>query len=62
MKHCRKMNRPTSAGGEVLLGRGKGGDDVWSDTNLTGLKNKIKIHAINLANTNRRWRFKAMMS
>jgi hypothetical protein len=34
-----------SDGGEVVLGRGKGGDDTnWTNTNLTGLKNKENSH------------------
>jgi hypothetical protein len=33
--------------GEVAPGRKKGGDDTsWADMNLTGQKNKNKIHAV----------------
>jgi hypothetical protein len=31
-----------SAGGEMVVGRGKGGDDTsWTDINFTGLKKKF---------------------
>jgi hypothetical protein len=43
----------TSAEGEAAAGRRKGGDNAsWPDMNFTGLKMK-KIHAIDLAATNR---------
>jgi hypothetical protein len=52
-KCCRKMKRVSLAGGEVPLERGKGGDDVWAEANLTGPKMK-KIHAVDSAGTNGR--------
>jgi hypothetical protein len=42
----------TSVRGEAALGREKGGDNVsWADMNLTGSKNKIKIHTVGSATT-----------
>jgi hypothetical protein len=33
------------AGGEVIPGRGKGGEDAsWAEANLTGAKNKENSH------------------
>jgi hypothetical protein len=40
----------TSARGEAVPGRGKGGDDAsWADVNLTGPK---KIHMVDSVDTN----------
>jgi hypothetical protein len=42
----------TSTGGEVAVGRGKGGADAsWADTNLS-MKKLKKIHAVNSASIN----------
>jgi hypothetical protein len=41
---CRKIKWVTSAGGDVPPGKGKGGDDVWANQNLTGPKNKENSH------------------
>jgi hypothetical protein len=48
----RHSGMATSAGGEAVPGRGKGGDNAgWADVNLIGRKMK-KNHAIDLAVVN----------
>jgi hypothetical protein len=52
-----------SAEGGAAMERGKGGDNAsWIDVNLTGPKNKKKIHAIDSAASNGHRRFKTMMN
>jgi hypothetical protein len=51
MKRCWEMKQASLVGGEVPLGREKGGDDVWAEANLTGPKMK-KINAVDSAATN----------
>jgi hypothetical protein len=52
----------TSTRGEAALGRKNGGDDAsWVDVNLTRPKMK-KMHMVDLAVLNGRWRFKATMN
>jgi hypothetical protein len=52
----------TPTGGEVAPRREKRGDDAsWTETNLTGLKIQ-KIHVVDSAATNGRWKFKVIIS